>query len=378
MATVHPLSEPISDHLMHIPDQASSAATTIRQAVIRCPDYQYSPFDATIKLDQNESPDDFPQELKDLACEAIRSCAWHRYPDLHAERIRAAISDFEDWPADGIVVTPGSNVLIHLATQLAGMGRAMVTVSPHFAMYAMSAAILDADIEEVPLGSDLAFDADAVIDALGRKRAARRGGVLFLTQPHSPSGMLVPKNDLEAVVDHAHGYLTILDEAYHQFAGTDLRDMARGNPGVAVLRTFSKAWGLAGIRLGYLLASCEVARQLRKTVFPFCASALQAAVVKTALDHPAYVSARVALIAAERERLLHALRRHPSWQPFPSHANFILVRTPNAEQAHLHLLGRGILVRRQDHCPALAGCIRVTVGTPAENDAFLEAAAAAG
>jgi anaerobic selenocysteine-containing dehydrogenase len=158
---------------------------------------------------------------------------------------------------------------------------------------------------------------------------------------------------------------------------SEVEALARRFPHVVLMRTFSKAWGLAGLRLGYVLASDEVARQLRKLVPPFAVSVMQTVAAEVALAHPGFMRASVARTIAERDRVAAALRAHPTWQVFPSSANFLLIRTPDAAQAWRTLLAGGVLVRRQDAQPGLEGCLRVTIGTPAENDAFLRAAGVA-
>jgi histidinol-phosphate aminotransferase len=141
-----------------------------------------------------------------------------------------------------------------------------------------------------------------------------------------------------------------------------------------LLRTFSKAWGLAGLRLGYALGSDALAQQLRKLVPPFSVSLMQTVCAQVALEHPGYVQERVTITLHERERMAEALQAHPTWRTMPSHANFILIRTPNAAEAHAKILEHGVLVRRQDSLHGLEGCIRVTVGSMEENNAFLRAA----
>jgi histidinol-phosphate aminotransferase len=171
----------------------------------------------------------------------------------------------------------------------------------------------------------------------------------------------------------AERYL-VVDEAYHQFAPIDARELAQRHEHVVLLRTFSKAWGLAGLRLGYALGTDALAQQLRKLVPPFSVSLMQTVSAKVALEHPGYVGKRVVIILRERDRMAKALLAHPSWQTLPSHANFLLIRTPNAASAHATLLEHGVLVRRQDSLHGLQGCIRVTVGTVEENNAFQAAA----
>jgi histidinol-phosphate aminotransferase len=348
----------------------------IRPAVQASPDYPFNPVDAPVKLDQNESAEDFPFDLKALAAERLAALPWNRYPDLHSDALCAAIARHDEWDG-GVVVTTGSNVLIPLLAQLSGLGRRIVTVKPGFALYALGATLLDIPLTEVALNEDFTMNVPALIDAV-QSSGASEGGVLYLAQPHAPTGSSASIEDIERIVDAAPSWLVVIDEAYHQFSSRDFRQLARRHGNVVLLRTFSKAWGLAGLRLGYVLASSEVARQLRKLIPPFATSVLQTAAAQVALEHPGYVRERTRQAIRERDRIYTALQAHPSWRVFPSDGNFLLIRTPDAQAAHRHLLSHGVLVRRQDSYFGLAGCIRVSIGTPAENDSFIAAALAAG
>lgn len=347
----------------------------IRAAVTASADYPFKPIDAPVKLDQNECAHDFPSHLKAQVQQRLAALPWNRYPDLNAESLCEAIAAYEGWPASGVVVTTGSNVLIALMTQLAALGKRVVTVKPNFALYALGAKLLETGLTEVPLRADFSLDPAALIAALhADAQAAGTTGVLYLPQPHAPSGSLASQEELGAIVQASSDWLTVIDEAYYQFAGTDAKVLAKANPHVVLFRTFSKAWGLAGLRLGYALASDEVARQLRKLAPPFGVSLQQTVAAQVALENCGYVQERVREVLQERERVYQALRRHPSWQVFPSHANFLLIRTPDAARAFEQLLACGVLVRRQDGNFGMEGCIRMSIGTPSQNDAFLAAA----
>jgi histidinol-phosphate aminotransferase len=331
-------------------------------------DYPYAKVDAPMKLDQNESPEDLPPELKARALERLARLPWNRYPELHAEDVRAAVARHEGWPEEGVVLAPGSNLLVLALAQAA---RSVVDTVPAFPYYKGGAQAAGTPWLGIRLGVDFALPREELLEALEGPP-----GVLFLPNPHAPTGRLFEAGDVEALAHRAadRGWLLVVDEAYHAFAGTDARPLARSNPSVAVLRTFSKSWCLGGIRAGYLLASREVAAVVRACVPPFCLPAHTSAILLTALEAPGYVGSLVERIRAERERVRAGLAGHPTWKAYPSAANYLLVRTPDARAAYEHLLARGLLVRRQDHYPGLEGCIRISVGTPAENDALLAAA----
>jgi histidinol-phosphate aminotransferase len=269
-----------------------------------------------------------------------------------------------------VAVAPGSNFLILALCQAA---RRVADTAPSFAYYEGAARLAGVDYRPVKLGADFSLPVGGLIAA-----TSGEPGVLFLSCPHAPTGALFPRPEVAAVVEAATraGWLVVIDEAYHQFAGSDCRDLARANPAVALLRTFSKAWSLGGLRAGYLLGSAEVAGKVQSMLPPFLIPATSAAVLLSALESPGYVDELVARLVAERARLVGGLAGHPSWRAHPSSTNFVLVRTPDAKAAYDGLLARGILVRRQDHHPGLDGCLRVSVGSPTENDAFLAAARA--
>lgn len=336
------------------------------------PRYPYQHADAKVKLDQNESPYELPAELKARALEKLAGLPWNRYPELHAEKLREALAEHLGWDKDALVAAPGSNLLIQSLVYAANQ---VLDTSPSFPYYAVSARLANAPYRAFPLrrtreGFELPLeDLLAAMDS--------PPGVLFLPSPHAPTGMLVPGALIHALAQKAleTGWLLVLDEAYHQFSGTDYRPLAASNPQVALLRTFSKAFGLGGIRAGYLLApSKETANAIQNIVPPFVLPAHTAAILETVLEAPAYAERYASEIQKERERVYAKLREHPSWRVFPSSSNFLLIKTPDAEAAYLSLLKAGVLVRRQDQYPLLEGCIRASIGSTQDNNLFLDAA----
>lgn len=348
-----------------VPDPAG-----VRPAIRAVPAYPFTPVDVPVKLDQNESPYDFPANLKALATARMLARPWNRYPDLHGETLGARLAAYENWDPAGVVVTPGSNVLIKLLTELAGIGQTVLTVSPTFSVYTLEAQLLGAQLVQVPLQADFSLPVEGLRQALRENPP----GVLYITEPHAPTGHVDTEAAVREVVEAAGDWVVVLDEAYHQYSGTDYRALVRAGENRLSLRTLSKAWGLAGLRLGYALASPRLAAHLRKLVPAFNVGVLAETALEVALEHPGYVQERAEEVQRERERIFATLRDHPTWRVIPSRSNFYLLRTPDAEAAYRHLLSHGIVVRRQDRLPGLEGCLRVAVGTPAENDALIEAA----
>jgi histidinol-phosphate aminotransferase len=332
------------------------------------PSYPYKAVAARVKLDQNEGPYDLPPELKAKVLGRLADLEFNRYPSLHADALRQQLSGWLGWPAEGIVVSPGSNLLIQVLVQAANR---VLDTAPAFPHYGFSARMQGAAYQAVRLGTGFALPLEALLAAMDDPP-----GVLFLPNPHAPTGQLYPGSQIAALSERAAqtGWLLVLDEAYHQFSSSDHIELARANPNLALMRTFSKAWGLGGIRAGYVLASAEVANVVQNLLPPFGLPGHTQVILQTVLEHPEYTREIISGIVAERGRLLTALSKHPSWTVYPSQTNFLLVRTPDAEAAYKQLLGQGILVRRQDHYAGLEGCIRISVGTPEENNRLIEAA----
>ena len=351
--------------------RTSTAKNPVRERVRAAPLYPFTPIEAPIKLDQNESAFDVPLELKHEIFSRLERAHWNRYPEMHAESLKKKIAALENWDEAGVVVTPGSNVLIYGLTQIAGIGQRLLTLVPGFALYALSGKLLESKVTELPLEPDFSLP----VNDLCRELRAGGPGLLFLAEPHAPTGALHPIEDITKILEAAsEDWLVVLDEAYEQYCGASLKHFALEHNNVVILRTFSKAWGLAGVRLGYMLSNPDLAAQVQKMLLPFNVSILNLVTAEVILEHPELMQARVEMVMLERERMFKALQHHPTWVAYQSAANYILIRTSDAARVHKQLLECGVLVRRQDSYLGLEGCIRVSIGTPAENDAFIAAA----
>lgn len=341
----------------------------MRDAVRNLAAYRYTAQHAEVKLNQNESGYDLPEALKGDVLRRLADIPFNRYPEMQADALRNRLAAHHDWPAEGIVVASGSNVLIQCLVIAGALGRTVVTVSPTFPIYALEATLLDAGLVELPLAAGFTLPTAALQRALGSGE-----GVAFLANPATPTGNLHPADDIERVAEVAGpGWILVLDEAYAAFSGRDHLALVRAHSNLVSLRTFSKAFGLGGVRLGYALMDPALATEVQKVVLPFSVSELQIAAAEVVLDHPGLIAERVAEVQRERQRLLSALSTLDGVEPYVSHTNFVLSRTPDAAAVFTGLLERGVLVRRQDHLANLSDCLRFSIGRPAENDRLLEA-----
>jgi histidinol-phosphate aminotransferase len=263
----------------------------------------------------------------------------------------------------------GSDELIQmLALAGARRGAVVLGVEPSFVMFRMIATFAGARYVGVDLREDFALDAEQLLSAIERHRP----GIVFVAYPNNPTGNLFDAGLIERVIEAAPG-LVVVDEAYHAFAGASFIAHLARHPNLLVMRTLSKL-GLAGIRLGALIGPGHWIGQLDKVRLPYNVSTLTQIVAGEVLRNEAVLTEQAAAIKLERSRLLGELRRVPGVTAYPSDANFILFRVSHAERVFDGLKRRGVLIKSlHGSHRLLADCLRVTVGTPDENTAFLTA-----
>lgn len=327
--------------------------------------------DDAAKLDQNESPYDVPPRVKQAVLSHFLATDWNRYPPDYPRALIAALAEKLGWPEDGIIVGRGSNELTHtVGLALVSEGTPVVLPHPMFALYESVIRVYGGDVVPVDPRPDFSHDPDDVIAAMEASGAP----LTVVCTPNNPTGHAFSHEALERLAEAAPGFL-LIDEAYVEFVeGPSAAEVARRRPNVLVMRTFSKAMGLAGLRLGYLLGHPDVVAELEKPHLPFLTDRLSETAALALLECDDVVDERVRALTAEREKMLAALAHRGDVETVPSAANFFIIRTPLAPAALLPaLLGEGIRIRDVSGYPALRGWARVSVGLPAENRAFLDA-----
>lgn len=335
--------------------------------------YQVPDARGLIKLDAMENPYTWPEELRQEWTEVLRGLPLNRYPDPRAQELTAALRQaFAIAPERGLLLGNGSDELIQmLVLALAKPGRTLVSLDPGFVMYRMIALFAGMDYVGVPLrADDFSLDLPALLGAIERHQPA----LVFLAYPNNPTGNLFPADAIERVIQAAPG-LVVVDEAYAPFTDASFLPRAGLPANLLVMRTLSKM-GLAGLRLGYLVGAPDWLAELDKVRLPYNINVLTQASAAFALGHRAVLDRQTAAIRWAREDLFDALQGLEGVQPYPSEANFILLRVGPGRARGLYegLKGRGVLVKCLDGShPLLADCLRVTVGLPEENADFLRA-----
>ena len=351
---------------------ADLVAATVRPEILALTKYAVAKAPGMIKLDAMESPFSLPEGIRAKVAAAAASVPVNRYPDGAADALKAAlIRAFGLPPPTNVILGNGSDELIQLITlALARPGAAMIAPEPSFEMYRMNALFANMRYVGVPLRADFALDTGAMAAAIARERPA----LVYLAYPNNPTGNLFDSAGVERVLRTAPG-LVVVDEAYHAFADATFLARLPEFPNLLVLRTVSKI-GMAGLRLGYALAAPEWIAEFDKVRQPYNLNAMTQAVAPVILAEQDMLLAWATELKAERARVEAALARLPGVTAFPTRTNFVLARVPDAPRWFDALRTAGILVKnRHGVHPLLEHCLRITVGTPAENDALLTALA---
>jgi len=341
--------------------------------------HAYAVQDATgmVKLDAMENPYRLPETLQQALGERLGAVALNRYPGQRVDDLKAALAAHVDLPPGfGLMLGNGSDELISLlAMACTRPGASVLAPEPGFVMYAMSARLQGLPFHGVPLTADFQLDEAAMVAALRQHRPA----ITYLAYPNNPTANLWDAGVIRRLIDEAaqFGGLVVMDEAYQPFSSSTWLDAMRAEPQahahVLLMRTLSK-FGLAGVRIGYMVGAARLVAEVDKLRPPYNISVLNAECALFALEHQAVFAEQAAEIRRERTALIAALAAMPGVEPFPSEGNMVLVRVPDAQRSFDGLKAAGLLVKNVSKMhPLLARCLRLTVGTPAENAQLLRA-----
>lgn len=345
----------------------------LRPALLAAQAYHVPDATGYLKLDAMENPYPLPPALHDAWLAALAQAPLHRYPDPQAHALRQQLRARFDLPqAAEILLGNGSDELILLlCLALAGSGRPVLAPEPSFVMYRLLAQACQMPYVGVPLqAADFSLDTAAMLAAIAQHQPA----LIFLAYPNNPTGNLFDAEALRAILAAAPG-LVVLDEAYAPFAQASTLSWLADYPNLLVLRTLSK-FGLAGLRLGYLVGAPAWLHELDKLRLPYNINVLTQLSCTFLLQHTPVFLAQAAQIRSDRAQLAAALQALPSLTVYPSAANFILLRTPphQADTWFKQLKAHGILIKNLSPAGGLLqDCLRVTVGTPTENQALIAA-----
>jgi histidinol-phosphate aminotransferase len=345
----------------------------IRQDVQSMHAYAIQDSVGMVKLDAMENPHRLPAELQKVLGERLGALALNRYPGERVNELRHALASYAGMPEGfDIMLGNGSDELISLLAMACDVpGASILSPLPGFVMYAMSAQLQGLAFHGVPLTPDFELDEAAMLTAI----AEHKPSIVYLAYPNNPTGNLWNDDTIEKIVlaQGAQGGLVVMDEAYQPFASRSYIDRITRHSHVLLMRTLSK-FGLAGVRLGYMIGPKALVAEIDKVRPPYNISVLNYECALFALEHDEVFAAQAKDLREQRTRLLKELAALPGVTPFPSEANMILARVPDAAKTFEGLKAHGVLIKNISKMhPLLANCLRLTVGTAAENDQLLAA-----
>ncbi len=334
--------------------------------------YKVADASGLIKLDAMENPYRWPDALQEQWLKTLKTCELNRYPDPEAKRLTQLIKDQDNIaPEFEVLLGNGSDEIIQMLLMALPADASVLAAQPSFVMYQQISQSLGLNFIGLPLLPE-SFDLDlpAMLAAITRHQP----GVIFLAYPNNPTGNLFSTEAIEKIILAAQG-LVVIDEAYAPFANASFMGQLPCYENLLVMQTFSKL-GLAGLRLGYLVGAQAIIEQLNKIRLPYNINCLSQATVEFALQHREVFTEQTQTICAERSLLFSQLSNLLGITPYPSFANFILFKTPKNQASDIFtaIKNQGVLIKNMSpHGGLLADCLRVTVGKPEENKAFVAA-----
>ncbi|HEY6802833.1 MAG TPA: histidinol-phosphate transaminase [Pyrinomonadaceae bacterium] len=333
--------------------------------------YSLSPHVASIKINQNENPWDAPARIKEETLKRMSDRKWSRYPDFIPVELQNRLAAFAGWKTDGVLAGNGSNELIQALLMVSVSERKRVLISePTFALYRQVTTVLGGKVLSVPLTSDFQFDVEALLQVIDKTSP----DVIILCSPNNPTGSQIDDNELRKILLLSTG-LVVIDEAYHEFSEHSVVPLLNEFENLVVLRTFSKAMGLAAFRVGYLLAAPALVTEIRKALLPYNLNAFSQTAAEVAVElYEPELKPLVRAIIDERDRLFAELKEINGFSAVASRANFMIVKTElGPKKIFEELLKRDILVRDVSSYPMLSEYFRFNVGTPEENEKLITA-----
>ena len=341
----------------------------IKKQVLNVPAYTLHAYEADVKLNQNENPFDFPADLKEEVFRRFREYPWSRYPDFVPDSLRQALAEFTGWSKDGILVGNGSNELLQsVLMTLVDHGSTVAIPLPTFTVYRLLATVLGANITDIPLNADMSYNVDVIL----KKAVESRAGIVVINNPNNPTGSAINEAGLRRILEGYQGFV-LLDEAYYEFGGYTGFDLLKEFPRLLITRTFSKAMGMASLRLGYMMTHPLLAEQISKAKLPYNVNQFSLIAAEVALENIERFRPAIETLLCEKEKLWKEFGEIPGLKVYPSNANFFLVEVPVSPRAVFDALyAKGILVRDVSSYPTLSRCLRISIGTPQENRLMLD------
>lgn len=320
-------------------------------------------------MSANENPCNVPEEIQIEIRKALKNFPFNRYPDPLANELRDLIAQANGLSRENVLLgNGGDELLFNFALAWGGPGRTFLNMPPTFSVYEANARLVGTGVVNIPRKENFDIDEEAVLARVVQ------GDIDFVmvTSPNNPTGKLASGAFVRSLLE-ASDALVMVDEAYFEFSRSTMRPLLEEYENLVILRTFSKAFSLAGVRLGYLLANQSVIREFIKVRQPYSVDAVSQAIGCAVFRNRSKFEPGINQIIEQRKLLMDRMRAIPGIEVFDSDSNYILIRLAHADKVWQQLYDRGILVRDFSHAPLLENCLRISVGLPEENEEFIKA-----
>jgi histidinol-phosphate aminotransferase len=348
---------------------------TFKQGVINNKEYTLKTLECKYKLNQNESPFDLPDKIKNKVLSRVKktftkvkNTGWNIYPEFIPDKIYQKVAHYFNVKKENILIGNGSNEMIFtIMAAIVEKGKKVIIPQPTFTVYDLIASNLNAEIKNILLNEDFSFDVDSIVNEVKTE-----GSLCVICSPNNPTGTDLSEDDIVKIIRSSNG-IVVVDEAYIQFGRKTIVGLIDQYPNLIILRTFSKAFGLAGLRIGMMISNPEIIKQLSKVKLPYNLNIFPLAVLDEIFNDPSYVDKNVEIILKEREYLYNELTKFKELKVIPSSANFFLVKVSDSKWLFDRLFENDILVRDVSKYPMLDNCLRISVGNKKANRVLVRA-----
>lgn len=340
---------------------------TLKEGVLKNKAYTLKPIECPIKLNQNESPFDVPERIKSEIVHKLEKSRWNIYPEFIPETLYEKIANYFNLSKSNLLIGNGSNEMIFtILSATMDNTKKVIIPTPTFTVYNLISSNLNAQIKHIMLKDDFSFDTDKIIE-----EGKEEGCLTIICSPNNPTGTCMSREEIENVVSKSGG-LVVIDEAYIHFGGNSVLDLIEKYNNLIVLRTFSKAFGLAGLRIGIMLSNKNLITELSKVKLPYNLNIFTLITLESIFNNMNFVNTNIQNINSEKIFLEKRLNDFSKLKVIPSSANFFLIKVDDSNYIFNELLKDGILVRDVTGYPMLDNCLRISVGDRKSNLALLK------
>lgn len=341
----------------------------MNQNVVNLKAYHLTPDTQNIKLNQNEFPEDWPEEVKKQLTKFIDERPFNRYPTFIPERLKECLAEYNGVSKDSIIVGNGSNeMLLCLMLSIASSQRSVIICEPTFTVYNMLASGMGCEVHKTSLNDDLTYNIERLLEA---SEACGRQGMMIICSPNNPTGCSLSEDEITRLVEYHEGFV-ILDQAYVEFGGYNGIPLIEKYPNLIITRTFSKAFGGAGFRLGYMIGHEEIITHINKIKLPYNINFITEFAGELLVSQKELLKERIDTVILQRDKLYTDLKELPFETVYPSEGNFFITRTPYKDELFQYLKDNDILVRDVSSYKLLENCLRISVGTAEENSLLVK------